>query len=52
MTPSDVVETPDVKIAQHVGFLTLRLIALEHERERLLARLAALEAAPASEPSA
>jgi len=36
-------ETPDVRIAQHLGFLTLRLIALEHHAEQLRQRVAQLE---------
>ena len=40
--PVDPIETPDAKIAQHVGWLTLRVIALEHERELLMKQIARL----------
>lgn len=41
---NEVLETPDVKVAQSIGFLMLRIIALEHAREVLLAELAVLKA--------
>ena len=35
----DPIETPETKVAQYIGFLVLRMIALEHERDVLKAKL-------------
>lgn len=42
-------ETPDTRIAQHLGFMTLRLLALEYALAQAQQRIAQLEGPKAVE---